>query len=147
MTVGHMKLQSRDKSLLWRRSHLPVSPRPTSCKNQWYTNLTPGLQTPRLKRLAEIVSAQALAQQERLEYELDANGIDDADGDDGYRHPPQGSDGEIGLGINGVHHPEEHDHYAAGPPNGHENHDEQHYEDDEMRQQDMHSKTPRGITA
>lgn len=26
-----------------------------------------GLQTPRLKRLAEIVSAQAMAQQERLE--------------------------------------------------------------------------------
>lgn len=32
-----------------------------------------GLQTPRLKRLAEIVSAQAIAQQEKLEY---------ADGDD-----------------------------------------------------------------
>jgi myosin-5 len=28
----------------------------------------PGLQTPRLKRLAEIVSQQAIAQQERLEY-------------------------------------------------------------------------------
>ena len=28
------------------------------------------LQTPRLKRLAEIVSAQAMAQQERLEFEL-----------------------------------------------------------------------------
>ena len=27
-----------------------------------------GLQTPRLKRLAEIVSAQAIAQQERMEY-------------------------------------------------------------------------------
>lgn len=27
-----------------------------------------GLQTPRLKRLAEIVSAQAIAQQEKLEY-------------------------------------------------------------------------------
>lgn len=27
-----------------------------------------GLQTPRLKRLAEIVSAQALAQQEKLDY-------------------------------------------------------------------------------
>lgn len=32
-----------------------------------------GLQTPRLKRLAEIVSAQAIAQQEKLEYEQ-ANG-------------------------------------------------------------------------
>lgn len=31
------------------------------------TNFT-GLQTPRLKRLAEIVSAQAIAQQEKLEY-------------------------------------------------------------------------------
>jgi myosin-5 len=29
---------------------------------------TSGLQTPRLKRLAEIVSAQAIAQQEKLEY-------------------------------------------------------------------------------
>ena len=28
-----------------------------------------GLQTPRLKRLAEIVSAQAMAQQEKLEFE------------------------------------------------------------------------------
>ena len=28
-----------------------------------------GLQTPRLKRLAEIVSAQAIAQQEKLDYE------------------------------------------------------------------------------
>lgn len=34
-----------------------------------------GLQTPRLKRLAEIVSAQAIAQQEKLEY---------SNGDDGY---------------------------------------------------------------
>lgn len=30
-----------------------------------------GLQTPRLKRLAEIVSAQAIAQQEKLDYPLD----------------------------------------------------------------------------
>lgn len=29
---------------------------------------TSGLQTPRLKRLAEIVSAQAIAQQEKMEY-------------------------------------------------------------------------------
>lgn len=32
-----------------------------------YPNLHAGLQTPRLKRLAEIVSAQAVAQQERLD--------------------------------------------------------------------------------
>lgn len=37
---------------------------------------SPGLQTPRLKRLAEIVSAQAIAQQEKLEY---------VDGDDFHR--------------------------------------------------------------
>jgi myosin V len=37
-----------------------------------------GLQTPRLKRLAEIVSAQAIAQQEKVEY---------SNGDGGYgRH-------------------------------------------------------------
>ena len=33
------------------------------------TKLFIGLQTPRLKRLAEIVSAQAIAQQEKLEFE------------------------------------------------------------------------------
>ncbi|SPN98870.1 probable myosin MYO2 [Cephalotrichum gorgonifer] len=38
------------------------------------------LQTPRLKRLAEIVSAQALAQQERLEYDEDGASEGDADG-------------------------------------------------------------------
>lgn len=36
--------------------------------NSMLTNLFLGLQTPRLKRLAEIVSAQAIAQQEKLEY-------------------------------------------------------------------------------
>jgi hypothetical protein len=35
------------------------------------TNDVLGLQTPRLKRLAEIVSAQAIAQQEKLEYSQD----------------------------------------------------------------------------
>jgi myosin V len=35
------------------------------------TNVSVGLQTPRLKRLAEIVSAQAIAQQEKLEYSQD----------------------------------------------------------------------------
>lgn len=37
-----------------------------------------GLQTPRLKRLAEIVSAQAIAQQEKLEY-ADSEGIPEGD--------------------------------------------------------------------
>lgn len=41
------------------------------------TNAELGLQTPRLKRLAEIVSAQAIAQQEKLEY-----GSQDGDYDD-----------------------------------------------------------------
>ena len=36
-----------------------------------------GLQTPRLKRLAEIVSAQAIAQQEKLEFEP---GVTNGDG-------------------------------------------------------------------
>jgi myosin-5 len=39
-----------------------------------------GLQTPRLKRLAEIVSAQAIAQQEKLEYPADdANDLTDSE--------------------------------------------------------------------
>lgn len=38
----------------------------------------PGLQTPRLKRLAEIVSAQAIAQQEKLE-------TGEVDGFDGHQ--------------------------------------------------------------
>ncbi len=35
------------------------------------------LQTPRLKRLAEIVSAQAMAQQEKLEFEVPNHGVED----------------------------------------------------------------------
>ena len=35
------------------------------------------LQTPRLKRLAEIVSAQAMAQQEKVEYDTPIQGPDD----------------------------------------------------------------------
>ena len=34
------------------------------------------LQTPRLKRLAEIVSAQAMAQQEKLEFEVPSEEVD-----------------------------------------------------------------------
>ena len=37
--------------------------------------LSTGLQTPRLKRLAEIVSAQAIAQQEKYEDEFGEEGI------------------------------------------------------------------------
>ena len=44
----------------------------TSAKQRAIQSLTTvGLQTPRLKRLAEIVSAQAIAQQEKLDYSQD----------------------------------------------------------------------------
>ena len=47
--------------------------------------LLPGLQTPRLKRLAEIVSAQAIAQQEKLddddEYEGEGDLVEDVEGE------------------------------------------------------------------
>lgn len=49
------------------------------------TNIITGLQTPRLKRLAEIVSAQAIAQQEKLEYpptEYDNDNDNLSDGQD-----------------------------------------------------------------
>jgi myosin V len=36
-----------------------------------------GLQTPRLKRLAEIVSAQAIAQQEKFDYGSQGGDFDD----------------------------------------------------------------------
>lgn len=42
---------------------LPLLSRVKKC----FTNNVIGLQTPRLKRLAEIVSAQAMAQQEKLD--------------------------------------------------------------------------------
>jgi myosin-5 len=44
------------------------------------TDSLTGLQTPRLKRLAEIVSAQAIAQQEKLEYtQDDSNDLTDSE--------------------------------------------------------------------
>lgn len=49
------------------------------CANQWVA----GLQTPRLKRLAEIVSSQAIAQQEKMEFEH-TNG----DGVNGFNGTP-----------------------------------------------------------
>jgi myosin-5 len=45
-----------------------------------------GLQTPRLKRLAEIVSQQAIAQQEKIEYGPE-DGVDETDGN-GNGNPP-----------------------------------------------------------
>jgi myosin-5 len=60
-----------------------------SCKWSIFTVVPPqspftdyhlGLQTPRLKRLAEIVSAQAIAQQEKLEYaQDDSNDLTDSE--------------------------------------------------------------------
>jgi myosin V len=51
-------------------------------KLSWPVSLT-GLQTPRLKRLAEIVSAQAIAQQEKFESEdYETNGDDFAEEDE-----------------------------------------------------------------
>jgi myosin V len=57
---------------------------PSSCHVPTRANHPfPGLQTPRLKRLAEIVSAQAIAQQEKFEYgsqdggEFDSHSIND----------------------------------------------------------------------
>lgn len=48
------------------------------------------LQTPRLKRLAEIVSSQAVAQQEKLEFEIpEQQGIDETNG------VAEASDGEL----------------------------------------------------
>jgi myosin-5 len=41
-----------------------------------------GLQTPRLKRLAEIVSQQAIAQQEKMDYD-GPDGVDGAEGMNG----------------------------------------------------------------
>ena len=55
-----------------RRTHLHVSAhaRPRYYIRIKYSTLTSilGLQTPRLKRLAEIVSAQAIAQQEKFDH-------------------------------------------------------------------------------
>jgi myosin-5 len=46
-------------------------------------NAAPGLQTPRLKRLAEIVSQQAIAQQEKMDFDHEDGGVDGANGMNG----------------------------------------------------------------
>lgn len=51
-----------------------------------------GLQTPRLKRLAEIVSAQAIAQQEKMEY-----GSQDGDYEDHDGQPRDGHNNDLGI--------------------------------------------------
>lgn len=69
-----------------------------SCKfNNYYntpfnSNTSTGLQTPRLKRLAEIVSAQAIAQQEKLDNAAGVNeSIEESEDQD---PPPSYEEGE-----------------------------------------------------
>jgi myosin-5 len=59
--------------------------------NEWI-----GLQTPRLKRLAEIVSQQAIAQQEKMEF--------DGDDDEVNGHSGINGDGMNGMNGNGHDH-------------------------------------------
>lgn len=56
-------------------------------------NMFAGLQTPRLKRLAEIVSQQAIAQQEKLEFDDD---MPAGQSNDDAMHALTG-----GMGMNG----------------------------------------------
>jgi len=52
-----------------------------SASRYMVANLFLGLQTPRLKRLAEIVSAQAIAQQDKADYPItNGNGIAEPQG-------------------------------------------------------------------
>jgi hypothetical protein len=84
--VAPTKSPSHERSRLWRHILHHVSATWKSCVLAHATSLTPGssgLQTPRLKRLAEIVSAQAIAQQEKFESdEYETNGEDLADVDE-----------------------------------------------------------------
>jgi myosin-5 len=82
-----------------------------SCKfNNHYTahpfhsNTSTGLQTPRLKRLAEIVSAQAMAQQEKID---NAAGVGSIDEDEDQEHAEDNEqvvelDAEENVAANGV---------------------------------------------
>lgn len=68
-TAAHMRSLSPELLLRWRHTRLLVSFSLQAAFCQFrISNTFPGLQTPRLKRLAEIVSAQAIAQQEKMEY-------------------------------------------------------------------------------
>jgi myosin-5 len=62
--------------------------------------LLPGLQTPRLKRLAEIVSQQAIAQQEKLDYDVDGPEDDGVNGMNGMN----GMNGDGMMNGNGIGH-------------------------------------------
>jgi myosin-5 len=63
------------------------------------TNNSPGLQTPRLKRLAEIVSQQAIAQQEKMDYDVDGPEDDGTNGMNGMN----GMNGDGMMNGNGMH--------------------------------------------
>lgn len=63
-----------------------------------------GLQTPKLKRLAEIVSAQAIQQQEKMEY-AQTNGSSNANGGGNGNGNGNGISGGDGQGMDQHHHP------------------------------------------
>lgn len=68
------------------------------------SNTFTGLQTPRLKRLAEIVSAQAMAQQEKID---NAAGVGSIDEDEDQEHAEDNEqvvelDAEENVAANGV---------------------------------------------
>jgi len=79
MIVDPMRSLSLVSSQLWKHI-LHLVRNPPMIPFIPVTHRFTGLQTPRLKRLAEIVSAQAIAQQEKLEYSQDdINDLSDSD--------------------------------------------------------------------
>jgi myosin-5 len=65
--------------------------------NQPTTNEFAGLQTPRLKRLAEIVSQQAIAQQEKMDF-------DGPEDDENNGNGTNGMNGDGLMNGNGIGH-------------------------------------------
>ncbi|MCJ1310195.1 Myosin type-2 heavy chain 1 [Agyrium rufum] len=55
------------------------------------------LMTPRLKRLAEIVSQQAMQQQEKMEFEIPRSALDEGDGDGDGEDDDEDRHGEMGM--------------------------------------------------
>lgn len=98
MTVVPTRLPSRVLLPLWKHTRHHVS-QIISCyfrKGLWLTeNSSTGLQTPRLKRLAEIVSAQAIAQQEKLEYADDDEYGDEHEHEHEHRELPDVHEVEV----------------------------------------------------
>jgi myosin-5 len=73
-------------------TYTPSCKYPTFTRSNTNANDISGLQTPRLKRLAEIVSQQAIAQQEKMDFDVD----DDVDG-------TNGTNGDGMMNGNGIH--------------------------------------------